>query len=212
MHILRDILVVLLLRLISKRKTMPHGTSGEFVPVATKLKQVAGIKFRPKKGPSSIIDFYFINGALEIPSVNLSDRIVTLLLNFVAMEQCFPCQKYHFSAYILLMDMLINTERDVALLCEEGIIFNYLRTDDDLAHVFNTLGKVIDVKDRHLFRELTKLDQYYRNNWMRFRAGFMRNYLNTPWLVISTIAALVLLFLTLVQTIFGILSYFKSSP
>ncbi|RWR82457.1 UPF0481 protein [Cinnamomum micranthum f. kanehirae] len=180
----------------------------DMIPCANKLR-VAGIKFKAVKKASKLLKFK--NRVLEIPPIAIDHCAASFLLNCIAFEQCYSYCSKHFSTYAILMDLLIKSVRDVAILCDSKIINNYYGSEEDLAQFFNAFGKVIavDVRNSHLFSELEKINQYYKNNWNEFRTSFMDTYFSSPWVFLSALAAFILLLLTLIQTFFAVLSYVR---
>uniref|UniRef100_A0A803M9Z3 Uncharacterized protein n=1 Tax=Chenopodium quinoa TaxID=63459 RepID=A0A803M9Z3_CHEQI len=83
----------------------------DFPPTVERLKD-AGIKFEVAKN-GSLLDIEFSNGVLRIPKLEVEDHTESLLLNLSALELCH----YHFDSYIIdyivLMDVLITTLKDV---------------------------------------------------------------------------------------------------
>lgn len=180
----------------------------DMIPCANKLR-VAGIKFKAVKKASKLLKFK--KRVLEIPPIAIDHCAASFLLNCIAFEQCYSYCSKHFSTYAILMDLLIKSVRDVAILCDSKIINNYYGTEEDLAQFFNAFGKVIavDVRNSDLFSELEKINQHYKNNWNELRTSFVDTYFSSPWVFLSALAAFILLLLTLVQTFFSVLSYVR---
>ncbi|CAO2824709.1 unnamed protein product [Amaranthus hypochondriacus] len=172
----------------------------EFPPGAGDLHD-AGVKFVVNK-TDSLLDIEFINGVLYIPKFEVEDHTECLLLNLSAFEQCH----YHFDSYIvdyiLLMDVLITTLKDVDILLSSGIITNALGNNDEVAHLFNTICRETNY-DAHKFyysRTCSRLVAHSKAPWNRWKATLKHDYFNNPWTIISVVAAVVLLILTVVQT------------
>ncbi|XXG72758.1 hypothetical protein AAC387_Pa07g1782 [Persea americana] len=119
------------------------------IPSASKL-EAGGIKLRKPDddGGSTTTDsrttelsIKFQNGVLEIPPLQIWDKTNVGFLNFIAFEQCYcHCKKY-FTAYTTFMDCLINTNKDVAILCRNRIIDSWLGSEEDLVAVYNNMGR-----------------------------------------------------------------------
>ncbi|XP_058084097.1 UPF0481 protein At3g47200-like [Magnolia sinica] len=190
----------------SKKKKEKRKKLLQMIPCATDL-QLAGVKFKKNEESNSILKVKFSHGVLEIPLLLIHDHSDTLFRNLVAFEQCHPEATICFTTYLMFMDFLVNTSKDVALLHRNGIIDNLLGSDDEVAHLFNRLcigifhnfegSYLSDVKDR-----VQKHCENKRNMW---RASLMRDYFSNPWTIISLIAAFILLGLTITQTVFSIL-------
>ncbi|KAM1111798.1 hypothetical protein ACFX2B_044131 [Malus domestica] len=80
------------------------------------------------------------------------------------------------------MDNLIDSSKDIDLLCERGILVNWL-SSEDAAQFFNEL----------------------------WREKLRREHFGTPWGIISLVAAFVLLVLTMLQTVYTIHQYYHPS-
>ncbi|XP_062153151.1 UPF0481 protein At3g47200-like [Alnus glutinosa] len=173
----------------------------ELMPSATRLKE-AGIKFR--SGTSkSILDIKFVDGVLEIPSLLIHDTTETLFRNLISYEQCYPGCETRFTSYAVLLDNLINTTKDLEILCDKGIIRNWM--DPEAATIFfNKLYNNTVVGEFCYANLCEQVHSHCRRQWPRWRAVLVHNYFNTPWSVLSTLAALVLLILTFLQTFYTI--------
>ncbi|KAJ0982414.1 hypothetical protein J5N97_010669 [Dioscorea zingiberensis] len=187
------------------------GMELEWIPGATEL-QLAGVKFRKKeKNLTSFLDVSFINGTIEIPQVCVDDNTNTLFRNLIAFEQCYPHTQDYISTYAMFMDYIINTAKDIELLGLNGIITNQLGTDDAVADLFNRLDKRIrhDPSKFYLWGSISHAKNYYDSKWHQHRARLMRDYFNNPWAILSLVAAIILLILTMQQSFFSAYSYFS---
>ncbi|KAH9674624.1 hypothetical protein KPL70_018527 [Citrus sinensis] len=103
----------------------------------------------------------------------------------MALEQCHCPQETLVSNYISLMDHLINTEEDVNLLVEAGIICKCASCYYDV---------------------VMNLQAHYNNPWNHAEATLKRVYFTNLWTGTGTVAAVVLLEPTLIRTIRSIMS------
>ncbi|MQM18653.1 hypothetical protein Taro_051648 [Colocasia esculenta] len=137
------VLYVLLIHKLPRYCSFPC-TEEEEVPrdisCATELHN-SGIKFRKKEKVSSYVKVSFVEGTLEIPFLRVQDSTSSELRNFIALEQCCPKVGSHFTSFAVLMDNIINTDGDVAILRKRGIIESKLGCDDEVAKMFNKLCK-----------------------------------------------------------------------
>ena len=181
--------------------------AGEFLtdwtplPSATSLVE-AGVKIR--RGESkSFLDIKFDNGVLEIPQFVIYEITETLFLNIISFEQCYPNCEPSFTCYAMLLDNLINTTKDADILCENKIIKNWLNPED-VVPFFNKLCNNTSVNKMYYQSLGEKVNEYCNRRWPRWRAMLVHNYFNTPWAILSTAAAVILLILTFVQTWFAV--------
>jgi hypothetical protein len=110
------------------------------------------------------------------------------------------------------MDCLINSQEDVQILRHSGIIENGLGDDGMVCSLFNTLGINVILSHRRYFYYNKVFDgvkehcNRKRNVWL---AKLKHDYFNSPWALLSFLAAVALLLFTLVQTVFTVMSYFQ---
>ncbi|KAM3714899.1 hypothetical protein ACJW31_01G367900 [Castanea mollissima] len=142
-----------------------------------------------------VLDLNFKKGVLEIPLLKFLDCTEALIRNIRALEQCDYRRDACITDFYLILDHLINTTKDVDLLSDEGIIVNRLGDSNAMISMINNLSKGI------LRRSMNS--DYCR---MAQRNAILKNqYFSTPWVTASTIAAIILLVLTLIQTICSII-------
>ena len=177
---------------------------------ASQLQDV-GIKFEADHN-KSITDLECVEGdkSLKIPSMKITSWTEILLRNVVAFEQCHYPFDRSVTDYLILLDCIINTEKDVEILVEKKIMHSLVDNDKVAAMV----NKLIDnVSATHI--SLCYADVYqmfskcYDNTFCRNRATFVREYWSTPWKKISLLGGIFLLFLTLIQTICSVISLIK---
>ena len=177
------------------------------MPSATEL-QEAGVKFE-KLETGGFLDIDFKNGVMKIPVLKIDDDTESMLRNLVAYEQYNQNNNpIYFTEYVNFMDNLINSPKDVELLRRQGIIENWLGDDEVVSTMFNKLGDNVAVSNlcfAHIFRDLNK---HCRKRCNVRMAKLRRNYFNSPWALISFLAATFLLILALAQTVMSFVSYF----
>nr|KYP35845.1 hypothetical protein KK1_043082 [Cajanus cajan] len=84
------------------------------------------------------------------------------------------------------MDSLIDNAEDVKELRLSGVFRNLLGSDENLANLFNELGVDLPTK------------------WKTWLAEAYNTHFSTPWTIIAFFAALQILILTFIQTLFTI--------
>ncbi|KAK9110685.1 hypothetical protein Sjap_018745 [Stephania japonica] len=178
---------------------------------ATEL-QEAGVKFDKRIG-YDLLDVDFHKGRLRIPHLLVDDSTIPVFLNFMAYEQCVEKARSYFTHYVLFFDSLVNSSKDVEILHYRGVMSHVLGSDEEVANLLNNLCRqvVFDVDDCYLADVLERVNKYYEKRWHKWGAQFHHEYLRNPWTSISVAAAAILLVLTVIQTVFSILSYIKQS-
>ncbi|KAH6784342.1 transmembrane protein [Perilla frutescens var. hirtella] len=180
----------------------------QLIHCVTELKD-AGIKFKRRK-TDRLWDIKFKNGVLKIPRLLIHDGTKSLFLNLIAFEQCHLDCTNDITSYVIFMDNLIDSPGDVSYLHYCGIVENWLGSDAEVAEMFNRLCQevVFDINDSSLSRLSEQVNRYYDHKWNAWRASLGHKYFNNPWSIISFLAALVLLFLTLAQTFYTVYAYY----
>ncbi|KAK4425610.1 hypothetical protein Salat_1755000 [Sesamum alatum] len=173
--------------------------------------QEVGIRFQKTEGTSGFMDITFENGVLRIPPLNIFDETESQFRNLIAYEQYLPdCEARYVSDYTFFMHCLIRTPEDVRWLCYYGIIGNWLGDDKEICEMFNRLGKNILTSTKfsyaQIFSAVNCECQRRSNSWI---TNLRRNYFGSPWSIISVLAAVALLILTLLQTLYTMLSYYN---
>ncbi|KAG9441345.1 hypothetical protein H6P81_017199 [Aristolochia fimbriata] len=169
--------------------------------------QEAGVKICKGKG-RSFLDIKFSKGVMEIPYVDIDDFTNIFLRNMIVYEQIHRPQRFCFTVYATLMDNMINTTKDVEELAYKGIIDNSVGSLEDVASLFNRIGKGLIISwDRDSMKLTSEVNKYCSSKQHKWRAKLVHDYFSNPWAIFSLIGALVLLLLTCIQSVFSVLSY-----
>ncbi|KAF8389068.1 hypothetical protein HHK36_025753 [Tetracentron sinense] len=179
----------------------------ESTPSVTELDE-AGVKFKVSSSDKRLLDVEFKNGVLEIPRLEITDFTESFFRNIIALEQCNQFPNPFITSYSVLMDSLINTPKDVSILCRSGIIGNCLGSDEEVSLLFNKLSKEVSFgNSKYYFSDLCgQLNGYCKISCNVWKASLKRDYFNTPWASISVGAAALLFLLTVIQTIWSVKS------
>ncbi|KAM7489005.1 hypothetical protein LguiB_026489 [Lonicera macranthoides] len=110
----------------------------QFIPSVTELAE-SGMKFEKIGGNS--FDIKFRNGVMQIPTLTIEDRTESFFRNLIAYEEYHQSTYFHFIVdYVKFMDCLIDSPKDVEILCRSGIIDNWLGDDEAVSNMFNKLN------------------------------------------------------------------------
>lgn len=145
--------------------------------------------------------------------VTVHNHTECLFRNIIACEQFDNRVPAFLTDYMIFMDRLIDSQKDVDILTKRGIIINKLGDDEDIASMFNKLGDSVGFSltgyfYAELFRAVNKHCNSPWNIWIsHWRNHFrdlMNTYFNSPWSLIKFLAATFLLVLTFLQTMYTI--------
>ncbi|XP_040380613.1 UPF0481 protein At3g47200-like [Oryza brachyantha] len=178
------------------------------IPRATELLE-AGVTFvRCEVAPDRFdVTFDRRTGVMKIPTIEIDDMKLPLLINLIAFEQTLCGEKPRLlTSYVALMSKLIVTARDVELLRRHRIVESLLADDEEAAQFFSRLGNVGTMDyERQAFFDLYKdVRHYCDSSWHRYRATLHRDYFSNPWSAISVVVAAFLVALTIAQTYFAV--------
>ncbi|XP_044483578.1 UPF0481 protein At3g47200-like [Mangifera indica] len=158
------------------------------------------IKFEERKHLIPFLKVY----ELQIPQLIVIDDTEREFRNIIALEQCVYPNNALVSNYVALLDYLINTEEDVDLLVRKEIILNFLGDNASVAKMFNRLNHNVPISPSPYSDICKHLQDYYKKPHNRAKGPLKRVYCSDPWRGTATVAAIILLFLTVVQTVCSI--------
>ncbi|XP_031261070.1 putative UPF0481 protein At3g02645 [Pistacia vera] len=188
-------------------------TSEDILPNALKLKN-SGLKFEPCRNRYLVdIQYQKIKSPmsfstvveLQIPPIEITDNTECLIRNLMALELCHYPSKTYICSYIQVMDSLINTEDDVDLLVEKGIIVNFMGNNSVIADMFNELCRQVPLSYTYYDDLCCDVNEHYESAWNHTMTTLRRVYFSNLWRGTATAVAIILLLLTLTQTVFSIL-------
>ncbi|CAO2207425.1 unnamed protein product [Urochloa humidicola] len=189
------------------------------LPPASELKD-AGVTFEAKKSPRSLVDVTFDRrrgGVLEIPAVE-SYTNHAIFANLLAYEQSRGRAELQqrLVSYVLLMASVVGAgRRDVEILQRAGVLVKGGGGDGEesaaafYAHLAGELcppPEFVENCYAELFREVR---EHCGRSWNRHRAVLVHDYFSNPWTSMSAAAAVFLLVLTVVQTVYTVLPYYN---
>jgi hypothetical protein len=151
-----------------------------------------------------------------MPTVPVDDSTEYMFLNMMAFERLHVGAGNDVTAYVFFMDNIIDSAKDVALLSSKGIIQNAVGSDKAVAKLFNSISRdVVLEQDSALDAVQRQVNGYFRQPWNMWRANLIHTYFRSPWAFLSLAAAVFLLVMTIMQTVYTVMPYYRpadSSP
>ncbi|KAK3409570.1 hypothetical protein EUGRSUZ_J01678 [Eucalyptus grandis] len=161
---------------------------------ATELNET-GIQFQ-KTPTSSLKNISFARG-LTLPVIKVDGTTESAFLNLMTFERLHIEAGNEITAYVTFMDNIINNEQD-----------NGVGSDKAVAKLFNSLCKEVPLASNKSLDVVQKnISKYCEKPWHMWRANLNRAYFKSPRSILSLIAAIFLFALTIVQTVYSVLSY-----
>ncbi|OMO54489.1 hypothetical protein CCACVL1_27770 [Corchorus capsularis] len=112
------------------------------IPSVSELSK-SGVRFSPTNGNISTITFDPKTVTLHLPTISLDVNTEVVLRNLVAYEAANASGPLVFTRYTELMNGIIDTEEDVRVLRQRGIVLNHLKSDEEAAELWNGMSKSI---------------------------------------------------------------------
>ncbi|KAL6314332.1 hypothetical protein AAG906_021041 [Vitis piasezkii] len=146
----------------------------QLIHSVTELEE-AGVKLKMRED-CDLLDINFQAGVLKIPPLYIDDNTAVLFLNFVAYEQCEDTKPF-FTNYLI-------RRRDSS---QNGIINHVLGSDQDVADLFNKLGRevVYDLDECYLSQQIKRVNNYcktyYARKWRVWFTNLKHDYFSNPW-------------------------------
>ncbi|XP_054816940.1 UPF0481 protein At3g47200-like [Prosopis cineraria] len=202
-----DLLRIFHLQEQKPQRKLFHASSDILLYSAHKLKD-AGVKLKAGRS-KCILDLKLSrnNHVLQVPEITVDMGTEILFLNMIALEQFrYPYDTY-ITDYVGVLDCLIDTDRDVDVLIHQKIIRNHLGDSRSVAELFNSLWKnTVPMTFSSGYLDLCKrLNDFYQDPWRKKKVALKRDYCKTAWQTTASIAGVILIILTFIQTIFSIL-------
>lgn len=157
-----------------------------------------------------LFDIKFENCVMNTPTLGICDSTGSVFRNLITYEQLSHDQNWkHVLDYVKFPDRLINSPKDAQLLRRRGIIDNLLGDDEVIATLINKLWDGVVLSEQLYYCEVfNKVKLHCSRRRYKWLAKLRHYYFNTPWVIISFLAVILLL-LTLLQALFAALSFFN---
>ncbi|OEL36786.1 putative UPF0481 protein [Dichanthelium oligosanthes] len=160
----------------------------------------AGVKFLPTTGDLSTIAFDAKTATFSLPVVTLDSNTEVVLRNLVAYEASAASGPLVLARYTELMNGIIDTDDDVALLRRRGVVLNRMKSDGEVAKLWNGMTRSVRLtKVAFMDRAVEEVNRYYNSRWRVKTKRFMRKYVFSSWQVLTFLAAILMLLLTTLQ-------------
>ncbi|VAI92304.1 unnamed protein product [Triticum turgidum subsp. durum] len=164
----------------------------------------SGVKFVPTYGDlstASTIAFNRKTATLYLPAVTLDGNTEVVLRNLVAYESSAASGPLVLTRYTELMNGIIDTDDDVALLRKRHVVLNHMKKrDGEAAKLWNGMSRSVQhCRVPTLDKVIEEVNRYYDGRWSVKTKRFMRKYVLSSWKMLTFLATISMLLLTTVQ-------------
>ena len=152
----------------------------------------------------------FYPGILQLPPITVDDSTGPKFFNLIAYEMCPDFDNdFGITSYIAFLDSLIDEPKDVIDLRKAGIPRNLLGSDEEVALVFNEIGTDL-VPNPVIYRKVrVQIQNYFEMKSMTWISQVIHTHFDSPWTMITFLAAFFALGLSVIQTVYSILAYYN---
>lgn len=177
------------------------------VPSVSQLRK-AGIDFCPTNGDITTTKFDKRTKLFYLPVIHLDDRSEVVMRNLVAYEAFSDVSvPLVLARYTELMNGIIDTCEDAKLLREKKIIINQLKSDKEVADLWNGMSKKIRLcRVPFIDKAIADVNLCYHNTRKVKFQRMMKVYVYQSWKFLILVATVLLLFLTALQTFCSVYS------
>jgi hypothetical protein len=144
---------------------------------------------------------YFRNARFHLPKLSVHDTTALQIRNLGIYEHLANASCSDFRCYMQCMNYLTANAADVDLLRKHGVLYSFVRNEDLLQIWDKTFKGLFIVLPSNAWKRCFEgIHRHQKSWWKQWRAEGWSRFCSKPWLFISLVGALVLLFLTFVQT------------
>ncbi|KAJ1258277.1 hypothetical protein BS78_10G062900 [Paspalum vaginatum] len=137
----------------------------------------AGFKFLPTTGDLSTIAFDAKTATFHLPVATLDSNTEVVLRNLVAYEASAASGPLVLARYTELMNGIIDTDEDVALLRQRGVVLNRMKSDGEVAKLWNGMSRSVRLtKVASVDSAVEEVNRYYNSRWRVKTKRFMRKH------------------------------------
>lgn len=137
----------------------------------------AGVRFLPANEGILSISFDNKSAAFYLPPISLDVNTEVVLRNLVPYEASNASRFLVFNRYTEMMNGIIDTEDDAKILRERGIILTRLKSDLEVADLWNGMSRSVKSTQVPFLDEVIEdVNKYYNGRWKVKIGRFMRFY------------------------------------
>ncbi|XP_052198396.1 putative UPF0481 protein At3g02645 [Diospyros lotus] len=170
------------------------------VPSVSQLCDI-GFQFCPTSGGITSIKLDLKKKRIYLPVVTLDVHSEVIMRNLVAYEATALSECLVFTRYTELMKGIIDTAEDTRLLREKKIIVNHLKSDAEVADIFNGMSKSIRCTHvPYIDKFIENVNKNYHNTPKIRARDCMKKYVYRSWKLLTLIGAFFLMLLVGLQS------------
>ncbi|WVZ94931.1 hypothetical protein U9M48_040758 [Paspalum notatum var. saurae] len=160
-----------------------------------------GVRIVPAPDGIAGIAFDAATATLNLPVLTLDANTEVVLRNLVAYEAVAVRGPLVLARYTELMNGIIDTDEDVKILGESGVVVNHLKSDKEAADMWNGMCRATRLSKVPPLDATIREVNAYRSRRLVVRVqNLLKKYVFKSWRILTLLAALVMLLMTATQT------------
>ncbi|KDP27924.1 hypothetical protein JCGZ_19004 [Jatropha curcas] len=177
----------------------------EDLPSLTELK-ASGVRVKIAR-TDNLLDIKFSKGVLRIPPIVVHQYTESLFRNLIALEACSTDSMQHITSYAVFMKTLLRVDKDVKLLKRREILTSYDVSEKEVDKLFAVLCSGVKLKEYYYDGLCEQLNEYKEGIGWHKKLKYGKKHGKNPQLRSILLVAMLVLLLTLVGTLFSVLSF-----
>ncbi|KAK2378613.1 putative UPF0481 protein [Trifolium repens] len=171
---------------------------------------ISGVNFLPTNGSISSISFDVKTNTLYLPKISLDVNTEVFLRNLVAYESSGGSRPLVIARYTEFMNGIIDTGNDAKILRQKGIILNHLKSDKEVANMWNGMSKSLRLtRVPFLDETIENVNKFYNNRLKIKMRKFFKSYVFGSWQVLTFLATIFLLLMTALQAFCSVYTCYR---
>ncbi|KAF0889537.1 hypothetical protein E2562_026951 [Oryza meyeriana var. granulata] len=181
----------------------------------------SAVWFRKAAASCGDLDMWFWSrtaspvAVMTIPCFHVHEYSAAVLHNMIAFEKHFHwAHGACVTAHVARMEGLVRCPQDAAFLRRRGVLSSRRKTDAELVALFRELGEeTVGTRLPDEYAEMVDAVAWHRSRKVSWWCGgFVLHFFPSPWVVMSLVAAAAVIVVpSLLQTVYTILSYVKTT-
>ncbi|GMP60336.1 hypothetical protein CsSME_00023240 [Camellia sinensis var. sinensis] len=179
----------------------------EIMIPSVSMLRFAGVEFCSSNGGLATIKFNKYTKKFHLPVIILNVNSEVVMRNLVAYEASTTSESLVFARYMELMNGIIDTAEDAKMLRENKIIINSLKSDADVAELFNGMSKSVRLTNvPYIDKAIEDVNKCFNNTKQIRMYRRMKNFVYGSWQILTIIAVVLLMLLMALQSFCSVYS------
>ncbi|CAL5339506.1 unnamed protein product [Camellia sinensis] len=180
----------------------------EIMIPSVSMLRFAGVEFCSSNGGLATIKFNKYTKKFHLPVIILNVNSEVVMRNLVAYEASTTSESLVFARYMELMNGIIDTAEDAKMLRENKIIINSLKSDADVAELFNGMSKSVRLTNvPYIDKAIEDVNKCFNNTKQIRMYRRMKNFVYGSWQILTIIAVVLLMLLVSIISVQSFILY-----